>query len=97
MDILARPEAIGGSMTAIPNNKNKLRTQATVTVVNWLCQRLRDDPRYAETPIIFLTAKKLEVDLRDLKLAKIIGKPFSLALMVKTVDETRPPIIVAPP
>ena len=45
--------------------------------------------RYAETPIIFLTAKQYELNTRllidDLRVAAVFGKPFSPEFLVSTV------------
>ena len=51
-----------------------------------LCRRLRDDERYAETPIIFLTAKQFELDSEHLKdelgVSAVVSKPFSPRALV---------------
>ena len=45
-----------------------------------LCRQLRNDDRYAETPIIFLTAAPSELNTvelrRDLHVSAIFEKPF---------------------
>jgi DNA-binding response OmpR family regulator len=54
-----------------------------------LCDRLRQEAVYAHTPIIFLTAKGLEIDtdlLRDeLNVAATFFKPFSPTELMRTV------------
>lgn len=46
-----------------------------------LCQRIREDPRLMELPILMITAKLLEMDREGLVgqfgLVDVIGKPFS--------------------
>jgi two-component system alkaline phosphatase synthesis response regulator PhoP len=53
--------------------------------VQW-CRRLREFPQHAGTPIVFCTAKGLEIDpaeLRDeLGVAEVLFKPFSPARLV---------------
>lgn len=55
-----------------------------------LCQKLRESPRYIETPIIMLTAKGLELDLdhlrKTLDISAAISKPFSPAALVRKVE-----------
>jgi len=45
-----------------------------------LCQALRTDPRYAATPMIFLTANPAELDIDELQgelsVAAVLEKPF---------------------
>ena len=54
-----------------------------------LCRHLRHDKRYAETPIIFVTGKRLEMQTAriedELQVAAIMGKPFSPQALVDTV------------
>ena len=56
-----------------------------------LSQKLRGLPQYAQTPIIMLTAKGLELDLNHLKtslgIAAALPKPFSPVEMVKIVHD----------
>ena len=56
-----------------------------------LCEKLRGLPQYAQTPIIMLTAKGLELDLDHLKaslgIAAALPKPFSPVEMVKIVHD----------
>ena len=56
-----------------------------------LCQRLREEPRYAQCPIILLTAKGLELELprlrKELGIDATFAKPFSPSAIVKTVNE----------
>lgn len=50
--------------------------------------RLRDDPRFCRTPVVFLTAHSLPVDLRrgeQLGAAGYIAKPFSLEKVLAEV------------
>ncbi len=53
-----------------------------------LCRRLRATPEYANTPIILLTAKGLELELpalqRELDISAIFPKPFSPSEVVST-------------
>lgn len=46
-----------------------------------LCRLLREDFRYADLPIVLLTAKGYEISAhqlqRDLRLSAVLGKPFS--------------------
>jgi DNA-binding response OmpR family regulator len=54
------------------------------------CQELRNDERYADTPIIFLTAKQFEIDAAelsdDLHVCATFGKPFSPQALVRKVE-----------
>lgn len=56
-----------------------------------LCRRMRLNPEHAETPIIMVTAKGLELDLeklqRELGITAIFPKPFSPAAIVEKVNE----------
>ena len=56
-----------------------------------LCQRLREDERYARTPVIMLTAKGLELDLARLRdelgVAAVLPKPFSPIEMISTIED----------
>jgi CheY-like chemotaxis protein len=56
-----------------------------------LCKRLRADEKYAQTPVIFITAKGLEMDLRRIKeefgAQATLLKPFSLRRLVLAVDD----------
>ncbi len=56
-----------------------------------LCKRMRDDPRLRHVPVIFLTAKGLELDepyyRRELCVSAMIGKPFSPRELTRTVHE----------
>jgi len=56
-----------------------------------LCQRLRDQPNYADCPIILLTAKGLELELprlrEELGINATYAKPFSPSAIVKAVHE----------
>ena len=57
-----------------------------------LCLRLRDDPRHADTPIIFVTAKKIEIESEIIDSfgseTAVIGKPFSTRAFLRTVETT---------
>lgn len=55
-----------------------------------LCERMRKDPRFAETPVVLLTAQGLELNqahLRNkLSVRAIISKPFSPRDLAETVQ-----------
>ena len=57
-----------------------------------LCRRLREDPKYAETPIIFVTSKQFEIESEIVQsfgsATTVIGKPFSPSKLVKAVEAT---------
>jgi len=54
-----------------------------------LCQRIRQEPRLKELPILMITGKLLELDRERLRerfrLIDIIGKPFSPRAVLRTV------------
>lgn len=56
-----------------------------------LCRRMRLQPDHAETPVIMVTAKGLELDLetlrREIGITAIFPKPFSPAAIVDKVNE----------
>jgi two-component system chemotaxis response regulator CheY len=56
-----------------------------------LCQRMRDDPRFAQTPVVLLTAKMLEMDVDEarstLGLLTVLSKPFSPRELKRIVQE----------
>jgi CheY-like chemotaxis protein len=56
-----------------------------------LCQKLRDQPDYAECPILLLTAKGFELELHRLReelgIDATFSKPFSPSAIVQTVQE----------
>lgn len=56
-----------------------------------LCQRLREDERYARTPVIMLTAKGLELDLARLRdelgVAAAFPKPFSPIEIIAAIED----------
>ena len=56
-----------------------------------LCQRLREDERYARTPVIMLTAKGLELELARLRdklgVTAVLPKPFSPIEMISTIED----------
>lgn len=56
-----------------------------------LCERLREQPQYSDTPIVMLTAKGLEIDLAEMRttlgISAALPKPFSPAEMVRTVHK----------
>ncbi len=58
-----------------------------------LCIHLRSDPVYRDLPILFCTAKGLEIDpltLEELRLPAILCKPFSpRALVEKAIELIR--------
>jgi CheY-like chemotaxis protein len=55
-----------------------------------LCERIREDPRLARTPIILLTVKGYELEapyyLGDLSVIAIIPKPFSPRELTQIVE-----------
>jgi DNA-binding response OmpR family regulator len=55
-----------------------------------LCRLLRNDERYSQTPIVFITAKRFELEARhlknDLRVSAVFGKPFSIEHLVATVS-----------
>lgn len=55
-----------------------------------LCERIRKEARFERTPVIFLTAKALELDrahyMDELSVDAIISKPFSPLELTKTVE-----------
>ena len=55
-----------------------------------LCRELRNQPNYAECPIILLTAKGLELELHRLRdelgINATFAKPFSPSAIVKAVN-----------
>ncbi len=60
-----------------------------------LCSRLRELEEYAETPILLLTAKGLEIELPqlcdELGIAATFAKPFSPSQVLKTVQQLLTP------
>ena len=56
-----------------------------------LCTRMCQMEAHAQTPVIFLTAKSLELDLarmkRELGVVAAFAKPFSPSELVRTVEE----------
>lgn len=60
-----------------------------------LCSLLRSSPQYADTPIVLLTAKGLEIELpqlcQQLGIAATFAKPFSPSQVVKTLQELLSP------
>ena len=56
-----------------------------------LCTRLRQLPQYASTPIIMVTARELELDLKNLRdelsIGAIFSKPYSPARVKEKVAE----------
>jgi two-component system, chemotaxis family, chemotaxis protein CheY len=56
-----------------------------------LCTRLRQLPEYAATPIIMVTARELELDLKNLRdelsIAAIFSKPYSPAKVKAKAEE----------
>lgn len=55
-----------------------------------LCRLLRRHERYRTTPIILLTAKKLELNNESLRseldVASIVAKPFSPIQLIETIE-----------
>jgi len=60
-----------------------------------LCGRLRDSEQYANTPVVLLTAKGLELELpqlcEELGIAATFPKPFSPSQVLRTVQELLSP------
>lgn len=56
-----------------------------------LCRRIRAESRFADMPIILLTAKGMEIDrdrlMRELGVSLIIDKPFSPRQLVIAAEE----------
>jgi CheY-like chemotaxis protein len=56
-----------------------------------LLTRLRQLPAYAKTPLIMVTARELELDLKRLReslgIAAVFSKPYSPARIKEKVDE----------
>lgn len=56
-----------------------------------LCSRLRSSERYADTPVVLLTAKGLEMELphlcKELGISATFAKPFSPSQVLATVQE----------
>ena len=54
-----------------------------------LCKHLRDDDRYAHTPLIFLTGKLYELDSNELKnvlhVSAAFPKPFTLDSLMRAI------------
>jgi CheY-like chemotaxis protein len=55
-----------------------------------LCRELRNDERYAQTPIIFLTANQSALDLEEMRealgVSVVFGKPFRPEVIVRVVE-----------
>ncbi len=55
-----------------------------------LCERMRKDPRFAETPVVLLTARGVELNLaqlqNELSVRAVISKPFSPRELMETVQ-----------
>ena len=55
-----------------------------------LLTRMREMPQYAETPFVMVTAKALELDIRDLeeqlRIAAVFSKPYSPMRLAATVE-----------
>lgn len=56
-----------------------------------LCTRLRELPEYESTPVMMVTARALELDVKELQqqpgLAVIMSKPFSPEELLNTVEK----------
>lgn len=58
-----------------------------------LAEKLRDDPRYFRTPVVFLTSHSLPTEVRrgrELGAAAYITKPFSLRRVIEDVARPVP-------
>jgi CheY-like chemotaxis protein len=58
-----------------------------------LAEKLRDDPRYFRTPVVFLTSHSLPAEVRrgrELGAAAYITKPFSLQRVIEDVARPVP-------
>jgi CheY-like chemotaxis protein len=55
-----------------------------------LCQKIREDGRFAKLPIIMLTAKGLELEVNRLRdemgVQEVVSKPFSPRELTKTIQ-----------
>jgi CheY-like chemotaxis protein len=60
-----------------------------------LCKRMREQSRWAETPIVLLTAKGMELDLvrfrEELGVAEVFFKPFSPRALTQTIQKLLAP------
>jgi CheY-like chemotaxis protein len=60
-----------------------------------LCKRMREQSRWAETPIVLLTAKGMELDLvrlrEELRVAEVFFKPFSPRALTQTIQKLLAP------
>lgn len=56
-----------------------------------VCMRLRNEPRLADLPVIMLTAKGLELEHAQLRMAlgvhEVVAKPFSPRELVEKVEQ----------
>lgn len=54
-----------------------------------LCKSMRQDPRFADMPVVMLTAKGLEIELgwlrEELGVREVLPKPFSVSELVETI------------
>lgn len=54
-----------------------------------LCRRLRQDDRYAHTPLVFLTGKLSELDADELnnrlRISAAFSKPFTLESLMRAI------------
>jgi len=64
-----------------------------------LFRRMRQDPRFADLPLILLTAQGLDCDLlcRELRVGKLIHKPFSPRELVAAVADCLKPLELCKP
>ncbi len=57
-----------------------------------LCLQLRDNLEYAETPIIFVTTKRIEIESEIISLfgreTAVLDKPFSVKALLRAVEAT---------
>ncbi len=56
-----------------------------------LCERVRDDESLRDIPFILVTAKRLELDIEDIRqrlnISQIFAKPFSPAAIIDAVGD----------
>lgn len=56
-----------------------------------LCERMRKDPRFSQTPVVLLTGSGIELNLAylrdELSVAAVVSKPFSPRELTETVQD----------
>lgn len=56
-----------------------------------LCEKLRSEQRYVDTPVLMLTAKALEMDFESIRqrlgISALLSKPFSPSEVVRLVSD----------